>query len=74
MTMKNPNPAGTKKSVLVARRRFAVLWSTGCQERRSAPMTEEEAGRFLERLRTEKAGSPRIEAHEDPGLRFHRPA
>lgn len=74
MTMnQTPTTAPAKKPVQINRRRFAVLWTTGRQDRRSAPMTSEEADRFVERLRKDSAVSePRIEEHHDPLLRGSR--
>ena len=71
MTMNStPTTAPAKKPVAINHRRFAVLWTTGRQDRRSAPMTSEEADRFVERLRKDSAATvPRIEEHHDPMLR-----
>jgi hypothetical protein len=56
-----------------SKKRFTVHWVAQRQERHSAPMTEVEAQRFLDKLRSENAESPSIrEAIE--GLRYQRSA
>ncbi len=52
-----------------SRRRFVVMWTANHQDRRSAPMTEQESENFAARLRVEKAQNVRIEIEEGPVLR-----
>lgn len=59
--VKAPPPAKTK--------RFIVLWTQNQQDRRSAPMSEQEAGNFAERLQREKAATVRIEEEPKVALR-----
>ena len=57
--------SGTAKVVTPAsRRRCVVRWTANHQDRRSAPMTEQEAENFAARLRQEKADQVRIEIDE----------
>lgn len=66
---KSNKNGGAVKVANVNRRRFVVLWTADQQDRRSAPMTEEEAARFHERLQKEKVASLRIEEEARPALR-----
>jgi len=62
--------SGAAKAVTPAsRRRCVVRWSANHQDRRSAPMTEQEAENFAARLRQEKAEQVRIEIEEGLVLR-----
>jgi hypothetical protein len=57
------------------KKRFTVHWVAQRQERHSAPMTEVEAQKFLEKLRAEKAEAPLIrEASDAPLQRYQRSA
>lgn len=57
------------KPTPAARRRFVVMWTANRQDRRSAPMMEQEATAFADRLRKENAASVRIEIDSDPTIR-----
>lgn len=69
MTGKADRNGGVVKAASVNRRRFVVLWTSNKQDRRSAPMTEQEAGNFAERLKKEKVEALRIEEEARPALR-----
>jgi hypothetical protein len=56
------------------KKRFTVHWTAQRQERHSAPMTEVEAQRFLDKLRAENAESPSMREAEDTLQRYQRGA
>ncbi len=58
-----------KPATPASRRRFVVMWTANRQDRRSAPMTEQESETFAARLRVEKAENVRIETDEGPIIR-----
>lgn len=53
-------------------RRFTVLWTALGREKRSAQMTDQEAQKFADKLRLEKAEGVRIDEMEMPRARAAR--